>query len=393
MHKKDVTDIDVKGKRILVRVDFNVPLDRDGKVADDTRIKAALSTINHLIDRGAKVILISHLGRPKGVEDKYRLDPIAESLSSLLGKKVKKVDQTVEENVTEAAKELKDGEVLLLENVRFNSEEKENNPEFAKKLADLGDLFVNDAFAVAHRAHASVVGVAEYLPAVSGFLLEKETRALDHLLHNPDRPFCAVLGGNKVYDKIGVIESFLDLVDCLLTGGGMCFTFLKAQGYSIGSSICQEEELEHSRNMLEKAKKNRVRFLLPQDVVIADKLAPDAEHKVVDVDAIPDGWIGVDIGPKTIAEYIDVIKGARTIFWNGPLGVFEMKPFSKGTRAIAEAIAGLEGVSIVGGGDSDAALRKYGLEDKISFVSTGGGASLKFLEGTKLPGIEVLMDK
>ncbi len=393
MKKKTILDLDVTGKRVLVRVDFNVPLSEDGKVQDDTRIRAALPTINYLIDQKAKVILMSHLGRPKGVEEKYRLNPVAESLSDLLGKKIQKVDETVSKNVESAVKELRERDVLLLENVRFNQGEKENDPEFAKKLAKLADIYVDDAFGAAHRPHASVVGVARYLPSVAGLLLVKEVNTLTHLLEDPERPFCAILGGNKVSDKIGVINKFLDIVDYLLAGGGMCFTFLRAKGLSIGKSVFEVEELEHAKEMLKKAEKNDVRFYFPVDVVVADKFSENANHRVVSVEDIPDDWLGLDIGPRTVEQYRKVLDDAQTIFWNGPMGVFEIEPFSYGTRAIAEAIANSEATTIVGGGDSDAALRKYGLEQKVTFISTGGGASLKMLEGVPLHGVEVLMDK
>jgi 3-phosphoglycerate kinase len=393
LRKKTVHDIDVTRKRVLVRVDFNVPLSDDGKVQDDTRIRAVLPTINNLIDRRAKVILMSHLGRPKGVDEKYRLDPVAESLSNLLGKRVQKVDQTVSENVERVVNSLKEGDVILLENVRFNPGEKENDPEFSQKLASLADVYVNDAFGAAHRVHASVVGVTTFLPSVAGLLLAKEVETLTHLLEVPERPFCAVLGGNKVSDKIGVINKFLDIVDYLLTGGGMCFTFLKAKGLNIGGSVCEVEELEHAKEMLKKAERNSVRFCLPTDVVIADEFSENAHHKIVSARDIPDGWLGLDIGPETVETYRKVLESAKTIFWNGPLGVFEMESFSYGTKAIAEVIANSKATTIVGGGDSDAALRKYDLEDKITFVSTGGGASLKILEGIPLPGVAALMDK
>ncbi len=392
-NKKTIRDIDVRGKRVLVRVDFNVPLDEMGKVIDDTRIRATLPTIDYLLGNGAKVILVSHLGRPKNFDERFRLDPVARALSRLLNRSVRKVDRTVTDKVIKAANELKAGDVLMLENVRFNPGEKENDPEFARALASLADIYVNDAFGAAHRAHASTAGVAKYLPAVAGLLLEREVSNLSRLLENPDRPFLAILGGNKVSDKIGVIDKFLEIVDVLLTGGGMCFTFLKAKGFNIGDSICQEEELDHCRKLLDKVEKNGITFYLPTDVVVADAFAEDANHKVVSVDRIPDGWMGLDIGPKTVEIYRGVMKRARTIFWNGPMGVFEMEPFSQGTRAIAEAIADSRATTIVGGGDSDAALKKYGLEDRISFVSTGGGASLKLLEGSPLPGLEALLNE
>ncbi|MDO8885708.1 phosphoglycerate kinase [Candidatus Oleimmundimicrobium sp.] len=392
--KKTIRDVDVTGKRVLVRVDFNVPLTKEREVADSTRIRAVLPTINYLVEREAKIILISHLGRPDGkVDDAVRMDPVARCLSNLLGKQVQKVDKTVTDEVKAAVSRLKTGDVLLLENVRFNPGEKKNDPEFAKQLALLADIYVNDAFGTAHRNHASTVGITNYLPAYGGFLLEKEINELSKLFKNPDKPFVAVLGGNKVSDKIKVIEKFLDIVDVILTGGGMCFTFLKAKGANIGGSICQNDETEHSLKMLKKAKENGVGLLLPVDVVVAKTIAEDAEYKIVPVENIPDKLMGLDIGPKTIRTYEDILSKAKTIFWNGPMGVFEIEQFSQGTKAIATAIANSQATTIVGGGDSDAALRKYGLENRVSFISTGGGASLKFLEGTPLPGAEALLDK
>ncbi len=392
--KKTIEDIELSGKRVLVRVDFNVPLS-DGNVADDTRIRAVLPTLDYLIDHHARVILMSHLGRPNGkVEEKMRLTPVAEALSQILGKQVYKVDETVSNRVKETVNKLGEGEVLLLENVRFNPGEKANDPAFAQELASLADIFINDAFGAAHRAHASTVGVTKYLPAVGGFLLEKEVRNLTSILENPKRPFVAILGGNKISDKIKVINKFLEVVNGLLTGGGMCFTFLKAKGLNIGSSVYEEEELDHAMEMLKKAESENVPLYLPLDVVVADRFAEDAKHQVVSVEQIPNSWLGLDIGPNTIERYSQVISEARTIFWNGPMGVFEMEPFATGTRKIAEAVAiNEEATSIIGGGDTDAALRKFDLESKISFISTGGGASLKILEGTSLPGVEALMDK
>ena len=392
MDKKTIRDVDVSGKRVLVRVDFNVPLS-EGEVTDDTRIRATLPTINYLLENGAKVILMSHLGRPKGVEEKYRLDPVAKVLSGLLQKEVKKVDKTVSDEAKKAVSELEPGNVLLLENLRFNPGEEKNDPHFAKELASLGDIYVNDAFGVAHRTHASVTGVTHHLPSVAGFLLEKEVRELYALLEHPKRPFFAVLGGNKISDKIGVIHKFLELVDGLVTGGGIGYTFLKAKGVYIGQSICEDEELEHARAMLKKAEKNGVKIYIPLDAVVTKEFDPDAYYKVVPIGEIPKGWMGLDIGPKTIKTYKEALKEAKTIFWNGPLGVFEMASFDRGTRSIAEAIVSSSATTIVGGGDSDAALRQYGLEDKVSYISTGGGASLKFLEGNSLPGIDALLDK
>ncbi|MCL6472048.1 MAG: phosphoglycerate kinase [Firmicutes bacterium] len=395
MNKKTVRDIDVSGKRVLVRVDFNVPL-KDGVVTDNSRIKAALPTIEYLISKGAKVILMSHLGRPKGVEDKYRLDPVAQELADLLGKEVEKADAVVGREVKEAVDKMKPGDVLLLENLRFDEREKKNDPEFAKELASLADIYVNDAFGASHRAHASIVGVAQHIPAIAGFLLEKEVDTLESLLKNPERPFVAVLGGSKVSDKIGVIDRFLDIVDSLLIGGGMCFTFLKAEGYNVGKSLLEEDKVDYCRDAINKAQEKNINMYLPSDIVIAKEISADAEARVVSVGDIPDDWMGLDIGPETISVYRGVIKGAKTIFWNGPMGVFEIDQFARGTEEIARAVADATqsgATSVVGGGDSVAALKKVHLEDKVSFVSTGGGASLEMIEGKTLPGVEALMDK
>jgi len=382
---------------VLVRVDFNVPIS-NGVVTDSSRIKAALPTIEYLINSHAKIILMSHLGRPKGVEDKFRLDPVAQALADILGREVEKVDETIGPQVTQAVEKLKPGDILLLENLRFDEREKKNDPEFAKELASLADVYVNDAFGASHRAHASIVGVPEYIPGVAGFLLEKEVDTLTSLLKNPKRPFVAVLGGSKVSDKIGVIDSFLDkdIVNAILIGGGMCFTFLKAKGYDIGNSLLEEDKIEYCNQAMKKADEKDVAIYLPSDVVIAKEISPNAEAMVVAIDSIPDGWMGLDIGPDTINVYRGVVKGAQTIFWNGPMGVFEIDQFSRGTEEVAKAIAEATQAgttSIVGGGDSIAALKKYHLEGQVSFVSTGGGASLELLEGKKLPGVEALQDK
>jgi len=392
LDKKTVRDIDVSGKRVLVRVDFNVPIS-NGVVTDNSRIKAALPTIEYLIDKGAKIILMSHLGRPKGVEDRYRLDPVAQNLADLLGREVGKADATVGDEVKQAVSKMEPRDILLLENLRFNEGEKKNDPEFAKELASLADVYINDAFGASHRAHASIVGVTEYLPAVAGFLLEKEVDTLAALLKNPERPFVAVLGGSKVSDKIGVIDKFLDIVDSIIIGGGMAFTFLKAKGFEIGKSLLEEDRLDSSKRALELADQKDIAIYLPSDVVIAQEISPDAEARVVPIDSIPEDWMGLDIGPDTIDVYRDVIGSARTIFWNGPMGVFEIDQFSRGTEEIAKAIADSNATSVVGGGDSIAALRKFHLEGKVSFVSTGGGASLELLEGKPLPGVESLADK
>jgi len=389
--RKTVRDIDVRGKRVLVRVDFNVPLGGDGEVAEDTRIREALPTINYLRDEGASVILVTHLGRPQGVEDRFRLDPVGRRLAALLGAQVIKLDETVTEKVTAATRALAPGGVILLENVRFNAGEKEDDPAFARKLSDLAEVFVNDAFGVCHRGHASVVGVARFLPAVAGLLLEKEILTLNRLITDPARPFVTVLGGNKVSDKIGMISRFLDIVDAVVTGGGMCFTFLRAKGYGVGASLLQEEMVPVCVEMMSKADLHDTPFYLPSDVVIARSMDPEAERKVVGADSIPEGWMGLDIGPETTAQFREVIRDAKTIFWNGPMGVFEMEPFAAGTRGVAEEIAACRGTTIVGGGDTDAALRHFGVEEEVSFVSTGGGASLKLLEGTPLPGVEALL--
>lgn len=388
-NRKTVRDVDVSGKRVLVRVDFNVPLS-DGVVTDDTRLQAALPTIEYLLGQGSKVILMSHLGRPKDSEDKFRLTPVAGRLSKLLSRPVTKADETVGSSVEGMVAGMKPGDVVLLENLRFNPGEKKNDAEFSRRLARLGDVYVDDAFGAAHRGHASVTGVTEYLPSVSGLLLEREVKTLTRLLENPEAPFVAVLGGNKVSDKIGVIDRFLDIVDVLMIGGGMAFTFLAAKGYGIGNSLFQAEELDHSRAMLEKAARRHKVLELPVDVVVAPEISPEADHRVVDAGEIPEGWMGLDIGPRTAEIFVNGLAQARTIFWNGPMGVFEIDAFAQGTRAVAEAVAANSGDTIAGGGDTDAALRMFGLEDKVSFVSTGGGASLELLEKGTLPGVEVL---
>ncbi|HDN79718.1 MAG TPA: phosphoglycerate kinase [Chloroflexi bacterium] len=390
MRKKTIRDVDVKGKRVLVRVDFNVPL-ADGKVADDRRIRAALPTIQYLLDHGAAVILMSHLGRPKGkVVPELRMDPVAERLSQLLGQPVRKLDDCIGPEVEAAVRAMKPGDVILLENTRFHPEERKNDPEFARKLASLADLFVNDAFGTAHRAHASTVGVARYLPAVAGFLMERELRFLGQALESPERPFVALLGGAKISDKIGVIRNLLSKVDALLIGGGMANTFFKAQGYKVGDSLVEDEAIDTAKGLLDEAGD---KLILPVDVVIADKVAPDAAVKTIKVGDVPAGWRILDIGPETVEFFKGKLQGARTVVWNGPMGVFEVEPFAKGTFAIAEALAELEGATvIVGGGDSAAAVEKAGVADRITHVSTGGGASLEFLEGKELPGVAALED-
>ena len=395
MNKKTVRDIDVTGKKVLVRCDFNVPLDKEtGKITDNRRIRAAIPTIEYLIDHNAKVILCSHLGRPKGEFNlKYSLKPVAEELSKLLGKEVKLAKDVIGEDAEKLTSEIKEGEVVLLENVRFHKEEEENDPEFAKKLASFAEIYVNDAFGTAHRAHASTAGVADYLPAVSGFLIEKELEFLGNALDNPERPFVAILGGAKVSDKIGVIENLLDKVDTLIIGGGMAYTFYKAQGHSIGTSICEEDKIDLANDILNKAKEKNVEILLPIDNHVSAEYSNEAEDKYIDSVEIPEGFMGLDIGPKTIELFKNAIKNAKTVVWNGPLGVTEFSKFEEGTKAIAEALAETEAVTVIGGGDSAAAVEKFGLSDKMTHISTGGGASLEFLKGKVLPGIACLNNK
>lgn len=395
MNKKTVRDIDVAGKKVLVRCDFNVPLDGEtGTITDNRRIRAAIPTIQYLIDHNAKVILCSHLGRPKGeANPKYSLKPVAEELSKLLGKEVKLAKDVIGEDAQKLTSEIKEGEVVLLENVRFHKEEEKNDPEFAKKLASFAEIYVNDAFGTAHRAHASTAGVADYLPAVSGFLIEKELEFLGSSLENPERPFVAILGGAKVSDKIGVIENLIEKVDTLIIGGGMAYTFYKAQGHHIGTSICEEDKLDLATSLLKKAEEKGVKLLLPVDNHVSSEYSNDGEDRFVESTEIPDGFMGLDIGPKTIENFKNAIKNAKTVLWNGPLGVTEFSKFAEGTRAIATALAESNAVTIIGGGDSAAAVEKMGLADKMTHISTGGGASLEFLEGKVLPGIDCLNNK
>ncbi len=394
MNKKTIEDIEVKGKRVLVRVDFNVPLDGNLKITDDRRIVGALPTIKYLMEHGAKTILVSHLGRPKsGFEDKFSMKPTAARLSELLGKPVIMASDVIGQDAKSKAAALKDGEVLILENVRFHKEEEKNDPAFAKELASMAELYVNDAFGTAHRAHASTAGVASYLPAVCGFLIQKEIQFLGKALTKPESPFVAILGGAKVSDKIGVIENLLDKVDTILIGGGMAYTFLKAKGYHIGSSICEADKIDVAKNILEKAEDKGVAIMLPIGSIVAKEFKNDAENKYVPSDDMPDGWMGMDIGSLTIEKFSKVIKKAKTIIWNGPMGVFEFPNFANGTLEIAKAVAESGALSIVGGGDTAAALEQLGYADRITHISTGGGASLEFLEGIELPGIAALMDK
>jgi phosphoglycerate kinase len=390
MNKRSVRDLDVRDKRVLVRVDFNVPV-KDGEVTDDTRIRRALPTIRYLLEEGARPILISHLGRPKGEPDpKYAMDPVAARLQELLGEPVKKLDAAVGSEVEETLEDWDGRGVVLLENSRFYSGETSNDPVFADQLAALADLYVNDAFGAAHRAHATTVGVAERLPAAAGLLMEEEIDYLDKVLKDPERPFGAILGGAKVSDKLGVIESLLGTADSLLIGGAMCFTFFKAQGYEIGNSLVEDDYLEEAKRLMEEAGD---RLVLPVDVVVAEAMEEDAESETVPVDGIPAGKMGLDIGPKTVDLFSEHISGASTIFWNGPMGVFEIDAFAKGTEGVARAVAESGATSVVGGGDSVAAVNKLGLEDRMSHISTGGGASLEYVEGKELPGIAVLPDK
>ena len=394
MNKKTVKDIDLKRKKVFVRCDFNVPMDEKQNITDNTRIVAALPTIKYLLEQDCKIILASHLGRPKGeVKPEFSLAPVAKELSKLLNKEVIMAKDVIGEDATNKAENLKEGEIMLLENVRFHREETDNDPEFAKKLASMAEVYVNDAFGAAHRAHASTAGIAQYLPAVSGFLIEKELTVLGNAINNPERPFMAILGGAKVSDKIGVIDSLLDKVDTLMIGGGMAYTFFKAQGYSVGNSLCEEEKTGLALEAMEKAKQKGVKLLLPVDTKVGKEFKPDTESKTVAWTDIPDGWEGFDIGEKTIEMFKNELKNAKTVIWNGPVGLFEFDQFAIGTNEIAKTLADLDATTIIGGGDSGAAVAKAGLADKMTHICTGGGASLEFLEGKKLPGIECLLDK
>ncbi len=394
MNKKTVKDIDLKGKKVFVRCDFNVPMDENQNITDNTRIVAALPTIKYLLEQNCKIILASHLGRPKGeVKPEFSLKPVAKELSKQLGKEVIMANDVIGEDAMTKASNLKEEEIMLLENVRFHREETDNDPEFAKKLASMAEIFVNDAFGTAHRAHASTTGIADYIPGVAGFLIEKELKFLGNAINNPERPFVAILGGAKVSDKIGVIDSLLDKVDTLMIGGGMAYTFFKAQGYNVGNSLCEVEKTGLALQAMEKAKEKGVKLLLPIDTKIGKEFKPDTESKTVAWTEIPEEWEGFDIGEKTIEMFKKELQNAKTVIWNGPLGLFEFEQFAIGTNEIAKTLAELDATTIIGGGDSAAAVTKAGLADKMTHISTGGGASLEFLEGKKLPGIECLQDK
>jgi phosphoglycerate kinase len=397
--KKTVANLsssDLSGKRVLVRADFNVPVDESGNITDDTRIRAALPTIQDLTGKGAKVILTSHFGRPKGVDDKLRLTPVAKRLSELLGKQVIKCDDCIGDEVNAKVGGMQNGDVALLENVRFYKEEEKNDPEFAKKLASVADLYVNDAFGTAHRAHASTEGVTHFLsPSVAGYLIEKELKYLQNAIESPQRPLAAIIGGSKVSSKIGVIETLLEKCDKLLLGGGMIFTFYKARGLNVGKSLVEEDKLELAKSLEAKAKERGVALLLPTDVVVADRFAADADSQTVSIESIPDGWMGLDIGPDSVKVFQEALADCKTVIWNGPMGVFEFDKFAVGTEAIAHTLAeiGKQGATtIIGGGDSVAAVEKVGLAEQMSHISTGGGASLELLEGKELPGISALND-
>ncbi|WP_096269525.1 phosphoglycerate kinase [Paucisalibacillus globulus] len=393
MNKKTVKDLDLKGKKVFCRVDFNVPM-KDGEVTDDTRIRAALPTIQYLSEQGAKVILASHLGRPKGqAVDELRLDPVAKRLSDLIGKEVVKTDSVYGPEVDEAISTLQDGDLLLIENVRFEAGEEKNDPTLAEAFANMADVYVNDAFGAAHRAHASTAGIAEKLPSAAGFLMEKEISVLGKALENPERPFTAIIGGAKVKDKIGVIDHLLEKVDNLIIGGGLAYTFVKAQGHEIGKSLLEEDKIDLAKEFMKKAEEKGVNFVLPEDVVVADDFSEDANTKVVSISEIPSDWEALDIGPKTSAKYAQIVKDSKLVIWNGPMGVFELNAFANGTKAVAEGLANTDGYTIIGGGDSAAAVEKFDLAQSMDHVSTGGGASLEFMEGKVLPGVALLSDK
>jgi phosphoglycerate kinase len=394
MNKKTIKDVELKGKRVFCRVDFNVPM-KNGAITDDTRIRAALPTIQYLVEEGAKVILASHLGRPKGeMKEELRLTPIAKRLSKLMNKDVNKVDEAYGDEVKSEINKMNDGDVLLLENVRFYPGEEKNNEELAKEFAALADLYVNDAFGAAHRAHASTEGIAHHLPAVAGFLMEKELDVLGKALSNPERPFTAIIGGAKVKDKIGVIDHLLDIVDNLIIGGGLAYTFIKAQGHEVGKSLLEEDKIDLAKSFMAKAKEKNVKFYTPLDVIVADDFSDNANKKEVAIEDIPADWEALDIGPKTSALYRDVVQNSKLVIWNGPMGVFELDSFANGTKAVAKALAeSKDTYSVIGGGDSAAAVEKFGLADQMSHISTGGGASLEFMEGKELPGVVALDER
>lgn len=391
--KMTMQQVDLLGKRVFCRVDFNVPME-EGKISDDTRIRAALPTIKHLVEKGAKVILASHMGRPKGeVNEELRLTPVAKHLSELIHKPVQMLEESIGDSVEQAISKMENGHIVLLENVRFHKGEEKNDPQLAEQFAKLADLFVNDAFGAAHRAHASTEGIAKHIPAVSGLLMEKELDVLGKALSNPERPFTAIIGGAKVKDKIGVIAHLLDIVDNLLIGGGLSYTFARAQGYDIGKSLVEEDKIELAKSFIDKAKEKGVNLYLPVDAVIANEFSKDAETKVVTIDSIPSDWMGLDIGPKTKEQYAKVIQESKLVIWNGPMGVFEMKSFAEGTKGVAEAMATTNAFTVIGGGDSAAAVEKFEVADKMDHISTGGGASLEFMEGKDLPGVVALNDQ
>jgi len=394
MNKKSIKDIDVKNKKIFVRVDLNVPLDDEGNITDETRIIASLPTIDYLIKNNAKIILASHLGRPKGkFVEKLKMDPVAIALGKHLDKEIKKMDYVISDKVKNEVKDLRSGDILLLENLRFDPREKSNDDNFSRELAKLADIYVNDAFGTSHRKHASMVGICKYIPSVMGLLLEKELRSLSSLLKKPKHPFVAILGGSKISDKIGVVRNLLNVVDTVIAGGGMCYTFLKSIGFEIGNSLLEEDMLEYCKQVLDEFKDKGKKFMLPEDVVVAKEFKHDSILKTVNIEEIPEDWLGLDIGPRTIDKYKEEIMRAKTILWNGPMGVFEWESFEKGTKEIAYAIIESKAKTVVGGGDTIAAVKKYSVADKISYITTGGGASLKFLEGVKLPAVEALNNK
>ena len=394
MNKKTIKDIDLKGKKVLVRCDFNVPMDEQRNITDNTRIVAAIPTIKYLLENNCAIILCSHLGRPKGeFKPEFSLKPVAKELSRLLDKEVIMANDVIGEDAKSKAAKLQQGQIMLLENVRFHREETDNDAEFSKKLAEMAEIYVSDAFGTVHRAHSSTAGVANYLPAVAGFLIEKELKFLGNAVTNPERPFVSILGGAKVSDKIGVIDSLLEKVDTLMIGGGMAYTFFKAQGYEVGNSICELDKLDLARELMKKAEDKGVKLMLPVDTKVGKEFNPDTESKTVKCTEIPAEWEGFDIGEKTIEMFAEELKKAKTVVWNGPLGLFEFEQFAIGTNSIAKVLSEIDATTIIGGGDSAAAVKKAGLEDKMTHISTGGGASLEFLEGKKLPGIECLLDK